>query len=237
MLMAILTMLVAAVLGAGAARLASPARRVRRRLVRASDRSPKVARSGRLARSIQGLVRSSRREEQLALLLDRIGWGLRSGASLPQAFASAADGLPDPLGAELRWTVTALGSGRPFEEALTLWSPPGADTPRALVVAALTVAARSGGASADALDGVAATIRDRQAVERETRALTTQARASAAVIVLAPIAFGLALAAGDQQVLRFLTSDPVGVTCLAAGLALDVVGGLWMGRIAGGAEA
>ena len=66
-----------------------------------------------------------------------------------------------------------------------------------LGVAALALAAETGGASARAVDGVAETIRGRLAVGAEVRALSAQARLSALVIVLAPLAFSALAVASD----------------------------------------
>ena len=61
--------------------------------------------------------------------------------------------------------------------------------------AALALAAEAGGSVASVLDGVTDTLRDRVALDREVAALSSQARASAAVLVVAPVAFAVLAAA------------------------------------------
>jgi tight adherence protein B len=100
----------------------------------------------------------------------------------------------------------------------------------ALAASALALAVSSGGSAGRAVDGVAATIRSRLAVAEELRALSSQARASAAVIALAPIVFGTAAAATDDRTLAFL-STPAGVAVLTAGVTLDALGAWWMSRL------
>jgi tight adherence protein B len=78
---------------------------------------------------------------------------------------------------------------------------------------------------------VAATLRERRAVEREATALATQARSSALVIVLAPLAFAALSSLGDPRAGAFLVGTPTGLACLTAGLALDGLGAWWMHRI------
>lgn len=81
------------------------------------------------------------------------------------------------------------------------------------------------------IDGVAASLRANLAVAAEVRALSSQARYSAMVIALAPLAFGVVAASADGRTADFLLRTRVGVACLAAGVALDVIGAWWMHRI------
>ncbi len=101
-----------------------------------------------------------------------------------------------------------------------------------LGVAALCLGAETGGAQARAVDGVAATVRERQAVAAELRALSSQARISALVIGLAPIAFGVFAATTDPRTAEFMLHTPAGLILLSAGLVLDALGWLWMQRLA-----
>jgi tight adherence protein B len=100
-----------------------------------------------------------------------------------------------------------------------------------LAVAALAMAADAGGASAAAVDGVAATLRANVTTAAEVRALASQARYSAMVIALAPLAFAVLAAGTDSDSLDFMLRTPLGVACLTAGLGLDAVGAWWMHRI------
>jgi tight adherence protein B len=100
-----------------------------------------------------------------------------------------------------------------------------------LAVAALCLGADTGGAQARAVDGVAMTIRSRLAVAGEVRALASQARVSALVIAVSPVAFGAFAAATDRRSAGFLFRTPLGLSCLVAGLALDAVAAAWMARI------
>jgi len=101
------------------------------------------------------------------------------------------------------------------------------------VAAALSLASETGGTAARAVDGVAATLRERIEVADEVRALGAQARLSAVVIAVAPIGFGLVAAATDPRTLSFLVSTPVGFACLVAGITLDLLAYAWMRRIVG----
>jgi tight adherence protein B len=163
--------------------------------------------------------------------LESVARALRSGASLRQAVDEASTSTPGALGHELRRVANEAGHGVPLVaalEALALRRPlPGMQ----LAIAALCLGAETGGAQAQAVDGVATTIRERLAVAAEARALASQARMSALVIGIAPIGFGVFAASTDPRTAQFLLHTSAGIALLAAGLTLDGLGWLWMNRL------
>jgi len=170
-------------------------------------------------------------ETALPAALEAVARGLRSGASLQQAVAEAAAGTPGALGKELQLAAASTERGTPLVQALEDW---GERCPRPgvrLAVAALCLGAETGGAQARAVDGVAATLRERLAVAGEVKALTSQTRASMLVIAAAPVVFCVFASATDPRTSTFLFRSPAGLVCLAAGISLDIVGGLWMRRL------
>lgn len=167
----------------------------------------------------------------LPVAVEAIARSLRSGSSLRQAVAEAAEATPGVVGDDLAGVNRAVERGAGLVEALEAWA---ARRPRPgvhLVVAALCVGAEIGGAQARAVDAVAATLRQRLAARAEARALATQARASAVVLAVAPLAFAAVASSADARTAHFLFRTPAGVACLLAGVALDGLGALWMARI------
>jgi tight adherence protein B len=167
----------------------------------------------------------------LPLVLESVARSLRSGAALLPALREAAVDVPSPLGGDLDTVVTEVDRGMPLVASLDEW---GDRRPRAsvrLAVAALAMAADAGGASAAAVDGVAATLRANVSAAGEVRALASQARYSASVIALAPLAFAVLAAGTDSHSVEFMLRTPLGVACLTAGLGLDAAGAWWMHRI------
>ncbi len=180
-----------------------------------------------------GAGKADRRlEEALPGGLEAVARALRSGASLVQAIAEAAATTPGPLGAELRRVTTAVDNGEALVAAIDAWGRLHASAAVRLAVSALGLGAETGGAHARAIDGVAATIRSRLGVNREVRALSSQARLSGMVITLAPVGFAVLATATDPRTADFLLRTPLGLTCLSTGLALDGLAALWMRRLA-----
>jgi tight adherence protein B len=169
----------------------------------------------------------------LPTALEATARGLRAGASLRQSIAEAALVVPEPLRSELAAVAVDAERGGSLVESLSRWGAGRQQAGARLAVAALTLVAETGGAPARTLDSVAATLRERSAIEREVHALATQARASAGVVAVAPLAFVVLMALVDPTTLSFLLGTPAGMVCLACGLALDVAGALWMRQITG----
>ena len=177
----------------------------------------------------------ARVEQALPGALEAVARSLRSGASLRQAVEEAGAGARGggrALAAELSRAAAEAAQGASLVgalEAVAVRRPlPGVR----LGVAALCLGAETGGAQARAVDGVAATVRERQAVAAELRALSSQARISALVIGLAPIGFGFFAAATDPRTADFMLHTPAGLILLVAGLVLDALGWLWMQHLA-----
>lgn len=156
---------------------------------------------------------------------------LRTGASLRQAVAEAAHRTPGHLGHELQRVSTQAERGVPLVQALDELAARRPLPGVRLAVAALCLGAETGGAQAQAVDGVATTLRDRLAVLAEVRALSSQARISALVISLAPLGFGAFAATTDPRTATFLFHTGAGFALLVAGGVLDGVGWMWMNRL------
>jgi len=170
--------------------------------------------------------------DSLPVVLEDVARAVRSGSSLRHACAEAASRGTDPLRVELALAVVAPAErGRPLATAFSDWSRHHFSPDVRLAGAALTLAASAGGAPARAIDGAAATLRERRAVAGEVRAQSAPARLSAIVIGVLPVAFLVWALATDRRTAAFLVADPTGWACLGAGILLEALGALWMRRI------
>lgn len=171
-------------------------------------------------------------DRELPTILATIAAGVRSGASLSLAVAEGAARARGPLRDDLAKVVESTRTGGTLVGALEQWGRHRPSPGARMAGAALALAAETGGAGARTIDGVAATLRDRLAVDRELAALSSQARASAVVIGAAPLAFVALTATSDPGTWDFFLHAPAGLACLAMGGVLDAVGAGWMLRIA-----
>ena len=160
-------------------------------------------------------------------MLERVASELRSGGTIATAIggARAADG---PLASDLALVDARLRLGASLPDALRAWSSERTVAGVDASAGALAMCASVGGASADALDGLASSLRDRLAVASEARALSAQARMSAIVVGGAPVAYIGWSAIIDPHSLQVLLGTTVGRACLGAGVALEALGAWWM---------
>lgn len=170
-------------------------------------------------------------EAALPEVLESIARALRSGASLLQALDEVAATAPTEAGCQFGGVAERARAGSSLVEALEEVAARRPLPGVRLAVAALALGVETGGAQARAIDGVAATLRDRLNVAAEVQALSSQARASAVVIALAPLGFGAFAVAADRRTGEFLLNSGLGIAFLVAGLVLDAAGWLWMQRV------
>lgn len=168
----------------------------------------------------------------LPLVLDEVARSLRAGCSLAQALASAGE-VPGPAGRAVAELAGEIEAGRPVAAAAHRWASRSGSPVVGLAAVAVGLAAEAGGTSARAVDGVAASLRERAEAADEAHALAAQARLSALVIGVAPLAFAALAAATDSRTATFLVGSPLGLGCLVGGVALDAAALVWMRRIAG----
>jgi tight adherence protein B len=169
--------------------------------------------------------------DQLADAVAAVAAGLRAGGSLVQALAYARDEAEEPLRAELSHLAEQIDVGTPVGEALSGWADGRDSEDVRLIAGVLDLHRRSGGDLPAVLDGVAATLRERRAVEREVRALTAQARLSGSILGALPIAFFAFLLLTSRDEMLQALATPLGSTALAVGLGMELLAFLWIRRL------
>lgn len=170
--------------------------------------------------------------EALPGALEQVAAALRGGAALEESLAVLDR---TPLAGDVRRVRARAELGLGLADALAGW-PADRPLPEVRAVAgALAVAATLGGRAADALDGLASSLRERLGALAEARALSTQARLSAVVVGGAPIAYLAFSAVVDPASVDLLVGTDSGRVCLVLGLGCEMLAVLWMRRILRGA--
>jgi len=176
----------------------------------------------------------SRRERAfvagLPAALEQVAAELRGGGTV----AAAVDRIaaePGAVSADLRRVHVRTQLGLPLADALAGW-PADHDAPGVRAAAgALAVATTLGGRAADAIDGLASSLRHRLDAVAEARSLSAQARLSAVVVGAAPLGYLAFSAMVDPAAVTALVGTGLGRVCLVVGLALEALAGLWIRRI------
>lgn len=163
--------------------------------------------------------------------LDDLAGELRAGGTIVGGIGRLAGGS-GVLADEMRRVEARTGLGARVPDALAAWARETSATGARSFAGALALSATVGGRCAGALEGLASSLRERHAVVAEARALSAQARSSAAVMVVGPAGYLVWSAVADRRSLDALVATTPGRVCLVVGVALEVVGVLWMRRIA-----
>ena len=181
-----------------------------------------------------GVLRDRRRDAfaaQLHDLLQMIAGSLRAGHALVQATETAASELEAPAGEELRRVLTEVRLGRDLTDAFERMADRMHSEDFAWVVQAVRIHRDVGGNLSDLLDRVAETIRARDRLRRQVRALSAEGRVSAIVLFVLPIALGAFMAATNGAYIGLLFTTGAGLVMLAIGTVLMALGGLWLRQI------
>lgn len=155
---------------------------------------------------------------------------IERGASVTQSFEAVGDGT-DRWAAGARRIVRRVGAGSPVQEAVDGWAAEEPDPSAQMLADALAISATTGGSHLRAVDAVIEAVRDRAELQREVRALASQAQTSAVVLVLLPVGFAMVIALVDPRVRAFYTGSALGLVCMAAGCTLDLLGAWIMVRL------
>lgn len=174
--------------------------------------------------------RAQRIDESLPLLLDGLSAALRAGASLRIAFDDAD--VPTDLARPVAAMRAAQAVGASASESLAVFAGRAGTAHARLVAAALSIGIESGGDLPRVLDVLAQSARDRARLAREARVAGTQARLSAWVVASLPPVFLFVTGAASRRQTELLLGTPAGWGLLAAGSVLEIVGLLWIRKVA-----
>ena len=184
-----------------------------------------LTKSSRWGASLRGIGR--RRRPDLVAFTETCARTLRSGGTLAEALADAGHGTPG-LDADMIMLRRHIDTGSSMPAALERWAEERKDPDIDLVVATCRLGNEMGGPLAEAFETIGGSVRARRDVAAEARSLSSQARASAALLVALPVLVGVLTIAVDPSTRHLLLATPVGWACLLGAMALDAAGITWM---------
>jgi tight adherence protein B len=183
-----------------------------------------------IARLVVGHLAERRRQrfgEMLPDTLQLLTSTLRSGYALLQALDSVAQEAAEPARSEFRRALLEIRVGRDLSDALRALSDRMRNQDFAWVVSAIEINREVGGDLAAVLENTAETIRERQRVYRQMRALTAEGRLSGYILTALPVVVALAMKFINPKAFAQLTSG-IGLLMSAGGCVLLLVGWFWM---------
>jgi len=169
--------------------------------------------------------------EQLPDNLQVLSAALRAGHSLIGALSVVVDDAPEPSRREFRQVVADEQLGVPLEEALTGVAARmrNRDLEQVALVAALQ--RETGGNSAEVLDRVADTVRERAALRRLVRTLTAQGRMARWIVSMLPVALLVIISVLNAQYMEPLFTKTAGQILLGFAALMVIAGSLVIRRI------
>ena len=170
-------------------------------------------------------------EEQLEPTLQLVASALRAGHSLTRAIDTTSRDSLSPTAEEFGRILNENRIGRDLVEAMHTTAERMESEDFHWVAEAVSVQRETGGNLNEVLDRVGDTIRERSALKREIRTLSSEGRASARVLMLLPVFVGAGQFAINQEAQAPLYTTTTGHIALGVSLLLYVVGGLWMRAI------
>jgi tight adherence protein B len=183
-----------------------------------------------LSRTLWGWRREKRRARALAQFPDALAMIVRTirvGVPLGEAMRIVAREAGEPTATSFAELADEVTIGVPLDSALRQMAERTGLAEYRFFATAITLQAQTGGALAETMDNLADVIRRRLALRARGRALSSEARASVAVLAALPILGGLFMYVLNPGYIGVLFTDPTGrnifglaVVSLAAGLLI-----------------
>ena len=178
--------------------------------------------------SVRANQRRARFADQLDDSLALLAGGLRAGHSLLRAIDAVSQEAESPTGEELARVVNETRIGRDLGDALDNTAVRMRSEDFQWVAQAIAINREVGGNLSDVFDQVGRTIRERNQIRRQVKALSAEGKMSTYVLLALPIGvFAFLMLSQPSYFSGFFTSI-WGYVALAVAVVLMIVGTLWM---------
>jgi tight adherence protein B len=175
--------------------------------------------------------RKSKFEEQLPDTLQMLTGSMRAGHSLLRAIDASARESDAPMSEELSRIVNETRIGRDLGESMMDVSARTGSEDFSWITQAIEIHREVGGDLAEVLDHVGETIRDRNQIRRQVKALSAEGKMSAGVLMGLPIVLFFALVLINPQYSKTFTSTVPGYLMLGVAAVMLTAGGIWLSRL------
>ncbi|MET4144058.1 type II secretion system F family protein [Arthrobacter sp. UYCo732] len=169
--------------------------------------------------------------DQLDDSLQLLSGGLRAGHSLQRAIDAVSQQAPSPSAEEFSRIMNETRLGRDLTDALDQTAERMKSEDFSWVSQAIGIHREVGGDLADVLDQVGRTIRERNQIQRQVKALSAEGKMSAYVLMALPVMIIGVLAIISPSYIKSFGSSVMGWGMVGAGVLMMTVGGLWLKKI------
>ena len=170
---------------------------------------------------MQRTARFKNFERQLPEALDLMARALRAGHAFSVGMKMVGDEFPDPIGPEFSRTVEEISFGIDTPEAMGNLNDRVVSTDLKFFITALVVQRETGGNLAEIIEAISRLIRQRFELLGRVKALSAEGRLSGIVLFVMPFVMGAVLWYMNEDYMRLLIEDDLGLMMLgAAGLLM-----------------
>jgi tight adherence protein B len=141
---------------------------------------------------------------------------------------SVAQEAESPTGEEFARIINETRVGRDLGEALDELAERMGSDDFSWVAQAISIHREVGGNLAEVLDAVGHTIRERNAIRRQVKALSAEGKLSAIVLMALPFGIAGFISVTNPAYMAHFTRSLAGYAMLAAAVLLLLAGGLWL---------
>lgn len=166
--------------------------------------------------------------DQLDESLSLLAGGLRAGHSLMRAVDAVSHETEQPTSDEFARIVNETRIGRDLSDALEVTAVRMRSEDFRWVAQAISINREAGGNLSQVLDQVGQTIRERNQIRRQVKALAAEGKLSAWVLVLLPIGVFTFLLFTQPNYFNGFLGNVAGIIALIVAAVLLIVGSLWM---------
>ena len=175
--------------------------------------------------------RANKFERILPDVLTLVATSLSSGFSLPQALDSVAKDAPEPAAKEFSRALAQSRIGTDMSDSLDDLAARMDSPNMRWTTMAIRIQREVGGNLAETLRTTAATLREREMLRRQVKALSAEGRLSAYILVALPIGVFFYSMMVNYDYISLLWTEPLGRFMLAGGIISLGIGIAWMRNV------
>jgi tight adherence protein B len=176
-------------------------------------------------------ARQAKFADQLEDSLQLLSSSLRAGHSMLQALNSVAREAEQPTSEEFTRIINQTRVGREVGDALADTAARMQSDDFSWVTQAIAINREVGGNLAEVLDAVGSTIRERNQIRRQVKALAAEGKMSAYVLMALPFGITIFLAVANPSYLATFTTSLLGYALIGVSVVMLVIGALWLRKV------
>ena len=170
-------------------------------------------------------------ERVLPQALMLVATSLKSGFGLPQALDAVAKDAAEPVAKEFSRALAETRIGTDIADALErVAERMGSDAMR-MAVMAIRIQREVGGNLAETLETTAKTLRERESLYRQVRALSAEGRLSAYILIALPIGVFFYMLWVNYDYIALLWTTLPGLAMSVGAIVLLIIGIFWMRKV------